>query len=499
MTITDILAGLNSPFAEASENAVVVLAAGHGKRIKSEQSKMLHQIWGVSTVERVHAAAERGLNNANIVIVVGVKAEDVAVAVGKRERTQFVYQAEQRGTGDAVRVALAAVTAKHAKHCYVLPGDMGLVYPAALSDFSASFKASKNDMMVLTGIFEGPVHENYYGRIVRAKQTTADGKASAHAGKVIEIKEYKDIMALTGDYRVTLAGETFSYTKDELLAIREFNAGVYAFSMEHLQSHIVELKSNNVQHELYITDLIAIFNQHGLTVGAVSPKENTVVLGFNNKSVLKMMDNIARERVYEKIKDIVTIDDEEDFFIADEVIAQILALDTKGEPLDIVIGKGVHLGKRVKINYGMHLQKNVFVDGAVVFGRGVTVWANVHLSCYDNQTMNIGDKVEILWGNIIKGNIAIKDGARIESSVNITGSDEHPVSVGRGVIIKGTSYIFGSVIEDGVSIEHSILIRKFVRATKDVNGGIQKIRFVLPQPEGLDSIVDVDAVVKKNW
>ncbi|MCK7527325.1 MAG: hypothetical protein MZV64_61835 [Ignavibacteriales bacterium] len=67
-----------------------------------------------------------------------------------------------------------------------------------------------------------------------------------------------------------------------------------------------------------------------------------------------------------------------------------------------------------------------------------------------------------MWGDIIKGNIEIGDDSRIESSVNMTGSDDYPLRIGKKVLIKGTSYVFGSIIEDEVYIEHSVLIKKRV-------------------------------------
>ncbi len=82
------------------------------------------------------------------------------------------------------------------------------------------------------------------------------------------------------------------------------------------------------------------------------------------------------------------------------------------------------------------------------------------LSCFPNQKLELQDNVEILWGDIIKGNISIGKNSRIESSVNITGSDEHPTIIGENVTIKGTSYVFGSIIDNDLFIEHSVLIKK---------------------------------------
>mgnify|MGYP001039797230 CR=1 FL=1 len=98
---------------------------------------------------------------------------------------------------------------------------------------------------------------------------------------------------------------------------------------------------------------------------------------------------------------------------------------------------------------------------------------------------------EILWGDIIKGNIRIGEKSRIESSVNMTGSDDFPLRIGKNVLIKGTSYIFGSVIEDDINIEHSVLIKKKVEKLIKKDGTIQHVRFFLPLPEGIDAIEEL--------
>ena len=149
------------------------------------------------------------------------------------------------------------------------------------------------------------------------------------------------------------------------------------------------------------------------------------------------------------------------------------------------------MGKGVKLNYNITLKKNVHVEGNVIFGKNVTVGENVHLSCFENQKFVIGENVEILWGDIIKGNIEIGTNSRIESSVNITGSDEYPTRIGKNVTIKGTSYVFGSVIDDDLFIEHSVLVKKKVDKLVRKDGEVQKIRFFLPMPEGIDAIEEV--------
>jgi bifunctional UDP-N-acetylglucosamine pyrophosphorylase/glucosamine-1-phosphate N-acetyltransferase len=130
----------------------IILAAGHGKRIKSDKSKMLHEIWGKPSVLRVSNAAQEGLGSPNQVVVVGRKALEVAAALGRRPNRVFVYQKEQRGTGDAVRTALQHPELKGFDGVtYIVPGDMGLITASTLTELKTTFTDLGCDMLVTTG------------------------------------------------------------------------------------------------------------------------------------------------------------------------------------------------------------------------------------------------------------------------------------------------------------------------------------------------------------
>jgi len=486
---------LSFPLNKKVKEIAIILAAGHGKRIKSQKSKMLHKIWEIPTVVRVYNACRDGIKKINIVVVVGIKAADVVEVIGKRKATAFAYQETQNGTGHAVQIALEKLKNNFRDGIvYVLPGDMGLIDKETIKQLRNEFQKTKSHMLVLTGIFNGNPANNNYGRIIRVKDFDENGSSSGKdKAKVIEILEHKDILALndTKPYKVKYNGKTYSYTKKELLENNEFNSGVYVFDYKKLADLIGSLSSDNVQNEIYITDMIALFNKNGFSVNAISPKKQYVVMGFNNKSVLKEMEDLAREQVYERLKDIIEINDPDDFFINESVVEYIIRMDKQNIPLDIYVGKGVYIGKGVKLNYNLTLRRNVFVDGNVHFGKNVEIAQSVHLSCFPNQTLKIGNDVQILSGNIIKGNIIIGDRTRIESSVNMTGSDDYPLRIGQGVLIKGTSYVFGSIIEDGIHIEHSVIIKKKVERLEKKTGITQPIKFYLPMPEGIDAIEDL--------
>ena len=487
--INNLIQEYSHSFVNGNKETAIILAAGHGKRIKSQTSKMLHKIWEIPTVERVCSACQKGLGDANIIIVVGIKAEEVVKTVGKKKLVSYAYQETQNGTGHAVQIALENITNKsYDGTVYIFPGDMGLIDGDTIRFFKNEFEKSNADMMVLTGVYDGPVEDNYYGRILRVPD-----KDLKDAGKVIEILEYKEILNIdeSKKYSAEYHNKNYKFTRNALMENREFNSGVYAFKFKPLAELIQKIGSKNVQNEIYLTDLIGLFNKNGYTVEAVSPKNQYVLMGFNNKSVLKEMDAIARKLVYEKVKDIVMIDDPDDFFIEENVVEDILEKDKLGLPLEIHLGKGVFIGKGVKLNYNLSLGKNTFLEGDIQFGKMITVGDNAHISCFYGQKINIGDDVEIFSGSIIKGNVNIGAETKIESGVRVTGSDLLPCIIGSHVTVKGITYIFGSRIDDNIYIEHSVLIRKEIVKPTGVKADIYQVKFYLPEAEGTDAVKDL--------
>lgn len=482
--ILDELMKLDDKIDPSYPEVSVILSAGHGKRIKSEKSKMLHEIWGKPSVRRVCDAALKGLASPNQVIVVGKKALEVARALGKKKNRVFVFQEEQNGTGDAVRTAIGhKKLTSYTGDVYVFPGDMGLLSENIVLQLKENFKACKCDMLVMTGCFEGKTEDNYYGRIIKSRKND----------NVIEIKECKDILAMDKDavYTALSRDKNETFSREELLNIREFNTGVYAFRIDLLKKFINSITADNVQGEIYVTDLIKIFNDNGYIVDSSQVENNNLAVAFNVKSVLKRMEETFRNMIYNRLKDIVTIDDADDFFIAEETVEDIIDRDREFPALDIKIGKGVFLSEKIKINRGLTIGRNSQLKGNVHIGQNVRIGENVFISTYPDQLIEIGDNTHIFHGNVIQGNVKIGRNVRIETGVRITGSTAHPVIIGNNVLIKGMTYIFGSVIEDDLLIVHSILNNMHVEKVEKKNGEIQPVKYILPYPEGLDSISPV--------
>ncbi len=494
-SVQDVLSSLSGQLDAQDPALGIVLAAGHGKRIKSETSKMLHEIWGVPTVERVSNAVCSGLGTDNLIIVTGVKAQEVARAVGPRPNTVYAYQADQRGTGHAVQEALGHLGKKRfAGMILVCPGDVGLLDAPTVRNLRKAFERERADMAVLTGLYEGDPNKNYFGRIVRAPDD------SPEAGKILGIVEFKDILKMKPNepWVFHYNRRSYSFSRQELLETREFNTGVFIFKAQPLRKHLYDIGTDNVQGEIYLTDLIKIFVSNGLSVAAHVAEDNAVSLGFNNKTVLKQMERIARQRVYDRLRDIITIRDEDNFFIAEEVVRDLIRMDKKGKPLDIVIDVGASIHKGAKLNYGVVVGHDAVIDGDVRLGRNVEIGSGAMLTCYPHQTIRVGDNCAIMHGDMVKGNVTLGDNVHIESNVIVTGSDDWPVHIGDNVVIKGTSYVFGCTIEPDVHILHSVLIQKRIERIERRDGTVQPIRFYLPLAEGIDSIVDLNAQSAEN-
>ncbi len=418
----------------------IVLAAGHGKRIKSDKSKMLHEIWGVPSAKRVTETAIKGLNSDNAIIVVGIKAEEVASSIGKTRNRLFAFQEKQNGTGHAAMVALDLLdSTKKVGDIYIFPGDMGLLTETVVKNFREGFENSNAGMMILTGLYEGNSKDNYYGRIVRVPKSDSTGNMSGiDEGKVIEIKEHKDILALgeNENYLTDFNNKQYKFSKQELINITEYNSGVYAVKFDYINKFIREIGTNNVQGEVYITDLISIMNNNDITVGAFPTTDNDSVMGFNTKSVLYEMNNIYKNQIYDKIKDIVTIEDKNDFYIADKVVENILNMAEKSI-LDIEIGKGTYIGKNVILNKKVILERGVVLDGNIEIGENSILEKNVTIKNDIDESVKIGKNCQIKSENKIIGQVVLGDNVQINYNTSISGSIKKPIVIKNNAKITG--------------------------------------------------------------
>ena len=253
------------------KTTALILAAGQGTRMKSSLPKVLHPIAGRPLVHYpVRAALEAGCGE--VVVVVGHGRERLEAYLSEgfgasEGRVKTAVQKEQRGTGDAAKAGLDAVSAT-AERVLVFYGDVPLL---TARDVAAVAEILDADPTAAVSIATCTTDEPFgYGRVMRDQ-----------AGQIVEIREQKDLKS------------------DEERAIKEWNPGIYAASVAFMKEALGSLKPNNAQGEYYLTDIVAFALQKGLRVVGV-PSNPAVMDGINDRAQLAKGERAMMERLLEK-------------------------------------------------------------------------------------------------------------------------------------------------------------------------------------------------------
>ena len=399
----------------------VVLAAGKGTRMKSNKSKLVHKIYGKELVKRVVETAEKS-DIKDIIAVVGYKKEEVQKVLG--DTVKYAYQEEMLGTGHAVLQAEEYLEGRKGK-VVVLNGDVPIIRPETIKKLIEKSIKNKEYATVLTAIYNNPTG---YGRIIRD-----DG------GNVKEIVEEKDL-------------------SEEQKSNKEINAGIYCFDIEELLKALKELKPNNAQGELYLTDVVKIMNDKGLKTGAVIVKDNTEILGVNDRMQLELLTKVLKMRINQyHMQNGVTIEDMDNTYIYDDVE---IGMDTVIHPnttikSDVVIGENCEIGPNAYIREGCRLANTVKIGSFVeikkaVIGEGTKV---PHLSYMGD--CEIGGKTNIGCGTITcnydgfnKSKTIIGEHSFIGSNTNLVA----PVTLGENSFVAAGSTITNDVPDDSLAI-----------------------------------------------
>ena len=399
----------------------VVLAAGKGTRMKSNKSKLVHKIYGKELVKRVVETAEKS-DIKDIIAVVGYKKEEVQKVLG--DTVKYAYQEEMLGTGHAVLQAEEYLEGRKGK-VVVLNGDVPIIRPETIKKLIEKSIKNKEYATVLTAIYNNPTG---YGRIIRD-----DG------GNVKEIVEEKDL-------------------SEEQKSNKEINAGIYCFDIDELLKALKELKPNNAQGELYLTDVVKIMNDKGLKTGAVIVKDNTEILGVNDRMQLELLTKVLKMRINQyHMQNGVTIEDMDNTYIYDDVE---IGMDTVIHPnttikSDVVIGENCEIGPNAYIREGCRLANTVKIGSFVeikkaVIGEGTKV---PHLSYMGD--CEIGEKTNIGCGTITcnydgfnKSKTIIGEHSFIGSNTNLVA----PVTLGENSFVAAGSTITDDVPSDALAI-----------------------------------------------
>ena len=351
-----------------SELYGIVLAAGHGKRMKSALPKVMHPVAGRPLVYFPIAAALRA-GAQRVVVVVGHERERVMPYLARAfgDRVVVAIQHEQKGTGHATAQALPALP-KRADRTMILCGDTPLLLSDDLHRLAQALEGSPSaPLAMLTCKVNDPTG---YGRILRNE-----------AGQISAIREHRDLQT------------------DEQRAIREVNPGVYCARLAFLRDALERIDANNAQGELYLTDIVAHAANAGGTVD-VSADAATLV-GVNDRAQLAAAENVMQARIIEQLRISGTT-------VRDGAVVH----DTVSVEPDVTIEQGVSLRGTTTVKKGAHIDVGCVVENAFVgqdavlrpysvvtcsrveAGARVGPFAHISVDCVIGEEAQVGNFVE---------------------------------------------------------------------------------------------------------
>ena len=356
----------------------VLLAAGEGKRMHSDTSKMLHSICGRSLIGWAYHAV-KDIVQEPPVAVVGHKAEDVKAHMG--DSLRYALQAEQRGTGHALLCAKAYFENRTGK-LLVIAGDMPLLRAETL----AALADAPGAAALLTAKLDDPTG---YGRVVRDE-----------TGNIMGIVEHRD-------------------ATPEQRAIHEVNLSAYCFDIEALMGCLDKLTCSNDQGEYYITDCISLLYEAGHTMSTftVPAWEG---MGVNDRLQLSQCENLMRKRINEAhmLAGVTMLDPERTYIEANVTIGRDCLLYP-----DVVLEGNTVIGEKTTLCPGCRI-----IDSKV--GSGCTFQAVVARDAIVGDNVTIGPFVQLRPGSNIAKGCKIGDFVEIKNS-----------NVGEGTKLPHLSYI----------------------------------------------------------
>lgn len=362
--------------------------------MKSATPKVLHEICGRSLVGHVLAAA-RELDPRELVVVVGHARERVTAHLAETDAgVRTAVQAEQNGTGHAVRMALEELGGPVDGTVVVVCGDTPLLTGETLRTLSATHAADGNAVTVLTA--EVP-DATGYGRIVRDD-----------SGAVTAIVEHKD-------------------ADDAVRAVREINSGVFAFDGRLLADALTKVRTDNSQGEEYLTDVLGILRGAGHRVGASVAADHREIAGINNRVQLAEARRTLNDRL---------------------LTAAMLAGVTVVDPATTWVDVTVTFGQDAVVHPGTQLM------GATHLGEGAEVGPNSRLK---DTSVGAGARVDttvsdgaVVGERATVGPFAyLRPGTRLGVRSKIgTYVETKNASIGEGTKVPHLSYVGDATIGD---------------------------------------------------
>jgi bifunctional UDP-N-acetylglucosamine pyrophosphorylase/glucosamine-1-phosphate N-acetyltransferase len=333
---------------------VIILAAGEGKRMKSDLPKVAHIAAGSALVNHVIRAAS-ALNPANTLVVVGHGADHVRSVLP--DGVGHALQAEQLGTGHATQIGLDALDPVDPHDVVmILYGDTPLLTPGLLGDLADL--DDDESARLISAHLEDPTG---YGRITRDDD-----------GEVSGVVEDRDCTR-------------------EQLEIDEVNAGIYAIRAGRLVDALKQLTNDNAQGEYYLTDVVGILVSEGdrLTAVKASPQE---VMGINSQDQLAEARKELQRRTNQKLMESgVEIVDPEHTYIDETVTVEPGAR----------IFPGTHLEGSTTVGAGTQIGPGVFAHDSTI-GADSLVWYAVLRGARIADECEVGPYASLRPGTVLQ-------------------------------------------------------------------------------------------------
>lgn len=443
----------------------IILAAGKGTRMKSKLYKVLHPIAGRPMVD--HVLSEIEANNMDeVVTIVGHGAEQVEETLGNR--SEYVLQAEQLGTGHAVLQAEKILKDKEGM-TIIANGDTPLLTAKTFGELFEYHKEKGAAATVLTAQAEDPTG---YGRIIRND-----------IGIVEKIVEQKDATIQEAN-------------------VQEINTGVYCFDNKTLFEALHEVTNDNAQGEYYLTDVMEILKKQGKIVAAYRMKDFSESMGVNDRVALSAATKVMQRRINEKhMRNGVTLVDPETTYIeynvkigsdtivepgvylkGNTVIGEDCVIGAHSEIIDSIIhdkvtvtssyledsemetmsniGPYSHLRPQAHIGEAAHIGNFVEIKNATIgkstkvghltyvgdatLGKDINVGCGVVFVNYDGVNKhhtNIGDHSFIGSGSNVVAPLEVGDHVFIAAGSTITDNiDSHDMGIARGRQVNKKGY-----------------------------------------------------------
>ena len=370
----------------------IILAAGAGSRMKSNQAKVLQRIGGMSMLQRVLQTTTK-LNSKSTVVLGHDKEGVLRHLQGIEGNISTAIQANQLGTADAVKSAMKNTTSDET--ILVLYGDVPLVSEKSLQEL---IDKSENGFSILTTHLDDPFG---YGRVI----TDTNNFATA-------IVEEKDA------------------SNDEKL-INEIFTGILCINQKLLAAGLQEITNNNAAKEFYLTDLVKIIYAKGIKIKPIRAN-NDEVRGANSKSELEALESILRNMNAQNLLDKgITLADKS----RTDVRGTVDAGNDCSIDVNVILEGSIKLGNSVSIGANNYLKD-------VIIGDNTTIEPFSHLcNTSVGSNCNVGPYARLREGS------TIEDGAKVGNFV-----ETKKTTLGKGAKANHFTYLGDADIGENTNI-----------------------------------------------